>query len=1014
MSPEQAHDSGRADIRSDIYSLGCTFYHMLAGHAPFNEGSLIEKVTRHANVEPPDIRGLNPDVPDDLVYILGRTLRKDPDQRYQTPLELLHDLLNPEKIPTAPRLAPLDKPCAEDRTRHLADDLGQQTAAKPTRTIDRPKTARSATTHGGGASAPTDAQENNPLPKATRRPSRKHHHGYKTVVGWIAASVIFLSIVALAAFIAFSRDDPVLPDDQPTTAKTLDLKPPPKKAVEIEPAPKVTVEAPPAVPRLYAADVHFDPAQLQLEFEGPLAVLKAEDPQEKVLTVSRFGGKTGVYATLAEAIAAAPERGQTVIVVADDGPLFVPSLAPIVNRDLTIRAAKGFKPLIVWEAAGDKGSALIKVFRGSVVLENLELVVKWTDPRGDEPAAFVQVSGGDFVASHCTFSANGKHPRGFAAVRLDAPERPGASRLTDCYVRGPDMTALSLTGAGWDAQIDDCLLVTGRSPLVDVSCAVRAPVTVRVLRSTLVAGQDCFVVRKPAGNDSQPALKLLLLDSLLAHSDNGNVGNLLTIGGALDQSTSTVRVANCVYAGWTKLLASASQSILGTDLVGWQGLWKHDAGERASVDVWPTAISPEPEESPASMYATKGGPAYFAAISSKGLLGSPLDYHERPMWLGLTYERFGYPALALPTGIADTTRKPILLTKDMDLAQVIAAEAKPGQKLILKIFGSGEIEIRPIVVKGFDLTLCFDTVGGAKDGPLTLRCRTPAAGDQEAMFDVEGGSLEMGNIRVVFPNRNTVMPRRMFRLKGADLRLHGCWLQGPLDKAPPSFRTLIEFAGSGAEQAESGHSLAAMQTALLAGPRVIEVHGIGTRVRMQQCLVVAARDAFDCRLGPAVPPRLNIQWLLERSTFAVRRNLFGVKDVSNVSQVLEPMVVQAEANVFANPFIETPRTSCMLAMSAAAVERGVVLWQGAANAYDAKRWQSFLNIDEASTITTHAAWQQLWGKMGERDGVMVAWPATPPSTFAVGTPQIERLRLPGAMGTVYGADLTKVGSGKKK
>ena len=179
MSPEQAHDSGRADIRSDIYSLGCTFYHMLAGHAPFNEGSLIEKVTRHANIEPPGIRSLNPDVPDDLVYILGRTLRKDPDQRYQTPLELLHDLLNPEKIPAEPALAPLDKPGAEDRTRHLADDLGQQSAAKPAKTTERQR-VRPATTQRGGASKPADTlaeQQDNPHASPARRLGKKQHHG---------------------------------------------------------------------------------------------------------------------------------------------------------------------------------------------------------------------------------------------------------------------------------------------------------------------------------------------------------------------------------------------------------------------------------------------------------------------------------------------------------------------------------------------------------------------------------------------------------------------------------------------------------------------------------------------------------------------------------------------------------------------------------------------------------------------------------------------------------------------
>ena len=613
MSPEQAHDSGKADIRSDIYSLGCTFYHMLAGHAPFNEGSLIEKVTRHANVEPPDIRKLNGDVPDDLVYILGRTLRKDPDQRYQTPLELLHDLLNPEKIPAEPRLAPLISPAAEERVRHLADNLGSQPNAKPAKTTsERPKLARPQVTQRGGASRPPETMadlDGNIPRKPTRTLGRKQRHGNRALVGWIAGAGIFLSLVAVAAIIAFSYDDPVSPVEQPVPAKVADPKPSAKKGFEQPPPAKVAVERPPEVPRLYAAEVRFDPSQLQLEFEGPLAAPKGEGEgtPEKVLTVSRFGGKAGVYGSLAAAIAAIPPgRGPTSIVIADDGPLFVVSLPAVVNRELTIRAARGFKPLIVWESAGDKGSALLKVLGGSVTLENLELVVKWTNARGDEPAAFVQLTGGNLVASHCTFSANGKHPRGFAAVRLDAPDRPGLCRLTSCYVRGPDMTAISLAGVGWDAQINDCLFVTGPSPLVEVACNGGARVTLRVLRSTLVAGTDCFVVRKPAGNDKQQEINLLLLDSLFAHSDNGNTGNMLTIGDAIDQSNASVRVANCVYAGWNKLLASANRSILGTDLAGWRGLWHHDAGDRVSVDVWPLAISPEPEESPAATYATKG------------------------------------------------------------------------------------------------------------------------------------------------------------------------------------------------------------------------------------------------------------------------------------------------------------------------------------------------------------------------------------------------------------------------
>jgi serine/threonine protein kinase len=94
LSPEQARDSALADVRSDIYSLGCTLYHMLAGQPPFPEGGLGERLFKHLQVEPPDVRDFNPDVPDGLWDVMRRMLAKRPDDRYQTPAELLEALLS--------------------------------------------------------------------------------------------------------------------------------------------------------------------------------------------------------------------------------------------------------------------------------------------------------------------------------------------------------------------------------------------------------------------------------------------------------------------------------------------------------------------------------------------------------------------------------------------------------------------------------------------------------------------------------------------------------------------------------------------------------------------------------------------------------------------------------------------------------------------------------------------------------------------------------------------------------
>ena len=61
ISPEQARDPRSVDVRSDLYSLGCTIYHMLTGQPPFPGGTVLQKLLSHREEPAPDVRGLNPD-----------------------------------------------------------------------------------------------------------------------------------------------------------------------------------------------------------------------------------------------------------------------------------------------------------------------------------------------------------------------------------------------------------------------------------------------------------------------------------------------------------------------------------------------------------------------------------------------------------------------------------------------------------------------------------------------------------------------------------------------------------------------------------------------------------------------------------------------------------------------------------------------------------------------------------------------------------------------------------------
>ncbi|SMP48884.1 serine/threonine protein kinase [Neorhodopirellula lusitana] len=92
ISPEQAHDPRLADIRSDLYSLGCTFYFMLTGSPPFPGGTMLQKLLNHGNATIPDIRDHRPGTSEDLNAILQKMLAKQPDQRYQDSHVLIADL----------------------------------------------------------------------------------------------------------------------------------------------------------------------------------------------------------------------------------------------------------------------------------------------------------------------------------------------------------------------------------------------------------------------------------------------------------------------------------------------------------------------------------------------------------------------------------------------------------------------------------------------------------------------------------------------------------------------------------------------------------------------------------------------------------------------------------------------------------------------------------------------------------------------------------------------------------
>jgi putative intracellular protease/amidase len=140
IAPEQANDSGRVDIRADIYSLGCTLYFLLAGRPPFPGGTALEKMLSHADRTPRPLTELCPDLPPGLAEVVGRMMAKNADGRFATPADVARALA-PYKATPARKAGPEEAA----RPRPPGEVAAVQPAAPAERTLPlrrRPRSPR--------------------------------------------------------------------------------------------------------------------------------------------------------------------------------------------------------------------------------------------------------------------------------------------------------------------------------------------------------------------------------------------------------------------------------------------------------------------------------------------------------------------------------------------------------------------------------------------------------------------------------------------------------------------------------------------------------------------------------------------------------------------------------------------------------------------------------------------------------------------------------------------------------
>ncbi len=205
MAPEQAFDTSNVDARTDIYSLGCTLYFLLAGHSPFGGDTMTQKILAHREEPIPSLRELRSDVSENLEGIFRQMLAKSPAERQASMAEVVEQLSQSLTTGDDP-LQDLEEPAIVGETGDIFADVTEDTSISDASSISLERSV--VTPIGACTSDPSDASltdqpSANPIVTFSRTAFRAFRDSGMpwllavTGVGVLGLAGLFLGIVFL-------------------------------------------------------------------------------------------------------------------------------------------------------------------------------------------------------------------------------------------------------------------------------------------------------------------------------------------------------------------------------------------------------------------------------------------------------------------------------------------------------------------------------------------------------------------------------------------------------------------------------------------------------------------------------------------------------------------------------------------------------------------------------------------------------------------------------------------------
>ncbi len=1046
MSPEQARNSKATDARSDIYSLGCTWYHMLTGQPPFPEGSMTNKLQSHATGPIPDPRHLNPSVPEAVVAVLNRMMAKKPADRYQTAGELLEDL---------------------DRAKRNQGEFNADVLAALAEDFDARPVEKSPARKRGASEIPPRE-----LPaRGDFDPNAVPQGGLNLdALRYAIPAALVVGVLALIFWAArqggealsgtggvvnpyVEDEDPVVDggtDGQAASGKGPSKRPRPRSGESTSgplggnPAARQVLATFPG-----AEDVPQDTASVSGLRLIPDWVQAFRTPLKSQLAprvVRPHPKSADEYRSLTEALQKLPAAGAH-ITLADGGPFL---LEPTVVRNcarLVITAADHVHPLIVipGKLAGPSGTGLSLV-GGRLELRGVHFML--LEPVGDE-FTMIRVESGELAIRDSSVTYGDQAGKTATAIALASGKGAEVSHalLENVVVRGRGLTSIALEGPRTELVVGNALLASQGVPTVVISDSSgvstgasqgNAPRVVRLLATSILS--DVAAVEFARTGESRVPCdvvvrKCALLSTAMDNQPEPNVMVQLRGFSSSPASTqppdgSAIRVTwetdQSLFAGWSSLVdgdaftADSHEPV--RDATAWRQFWEQPLGSDTVADARvggallgsPAAIVAADVVTEVQLLGRAGADGKLPGLRPDGMPAIPEGVIDQ---LVAARRRPTLPTEFGATLAVSSSVKRFNLSKDGRLGRFLSGEECPSGIHVVA-FGSGLQQLDPIVIADKTIRLEFEQDG---DTPLVLQPRvSPGNEVPSALITVSNGTLDLVSAPLRLPaSGKPQYPQWLISLEDGSLSVRHCTLEGP-GTSTPHHAGLIRWDESASISAAKPGYIQIADSYLSSVGNILSGPMRSRAVVMTNSILASQSETIHVLLDAGLPAD-GAALIVNHCTLAAGGAVFRVEASADAGASTALLELFVRESVFAGPVAAVEGLSAAVcALSPGMIDEGRLIWWGYDNGY-APSLERLLSEGSSviTRITGDGSWTDRWG-----DGHEVA-PLSGPTGVLFESPfgdfaklKAEALRLAAASeashwdetGRTIGADWSTVGA----